>query len=84
VVGFTREWERGTFSITGGKKLKILTMPRIFINNCSIEELMSVSGIGAKVADKILELRKTKGDLELDDLHQVRVAPLEFKASLFP
>jgi hypothetical protein len=25
-------------------------------------------GIGAKVADKILELREAKGDLELDDL----------------
>ena len=41
-------------------------MPRVFINNCSIEELMSVPGIGAKVADKILELREAKGDLELD------------------
>jgi predicted DNA-binding helix-hairpin-helix protein len=46
-------------------------MPRIFINNCSIEELMTVPGIGAKVADKILELREAKGDLELDDLNQV-------------
>jgi hypothetical protein len=43
----------------------LLTMPRVFINNCSIEELMSVTGIGAKVADKILELREAKGDLEL-------------------
>ena len=33
---------------------------------------MSVSGIGAKVADKILELRETKGDPELDDLNQVQ------------
>jgi hypothetical protein len=32
---------------------------------------MSVPGIGAKVADKILELREAKGDLELDDLNQV-------------
>jgi hypothetical protein len=46
-------------------------MPRVFINNCSIEELVSVPGIGAKVADKILELREAKGDLELDDLNQV-------------
>jgi hypothetical protein len=46
-------------------------MPRVFINNCSIEELMSVPGIGAKVPDKILELREAKGDLELDDLNQV-------------
>jgi Holliday junction resolvasome RuvABC DNA-binding subunit len=46
-------------------------MPRVFINNCSIEELMTVPGIGAKVADKILELREAKGDLELDDLNQV-------------
>jgi predicted DNA-binding helix-hairpin-helix protein len=48
--------------------LLLLTMPRIFINNCSIEELMSVPGIGAKVADKILELREAKGDLELDEI----------------
>ena len=27
---------------------------------------MTVPGIGAKVADKILELREAKGDLELD------------------
>jgi hypothetical protein len=46
-------------------------MPRVFINNCSIEELMSVPGIGAKVADTILDLREAKGDLELDDLNQV-------------
>ena len=32
---------------------------------------MSVPGIGANVADKILELREAKGDLELDDLNQV-------------
>ena len=32
---------------------------------------MLVPGIGAKVADKILELREAKGDLELDDLNQV-------------
>jgi DNA uptake protein ComE-like DNA-binding protein len=35
-------------------------MPHVFINNCSIEELMSVPGIGAKGADKILELREAK------------------------
>ena len=32
---------------------------------------MSLPGIGAKVADKILELREAKVDLELDDLNQV-------------
>ena len=39
---------------------------------------MSVPGIGAKVADKILELREAKGDLELNDLNQVpyfRISP---------
>jgi DNA uptake protein ComE-like DNA-binding protein len=40
-------------------------------NICSIEELMSLPGIGAKVADKNLELREAKVDLELDDLNQV-------------
>jgi hypothetical protein len=52
--------------------------PQVFINNCSIEELMSVPGIGVKVVDKILELREAKGDLELDDLNQVpylRITP---------
>jgi hypothetical protein len=28
-------------------------MPRVFINNCSIEELLSVPDIGAKVADTL-------------------------------
>jgi predicted DNA-binding helix-hairpin-helix protein len=46
-------------------------MTRVLINICSIEELMSLPGIGAKVADKILELRDAKGDLELDYLNQV-------------
>ena len=32
---------------------------------------MSLPGIGAKVADKILELREAKVDLALDDLNQV-------------
>jgi hypothetical protein len=41
------------------------------INVCSIEELMLLPGIGAKGADKILELREAKGDLELEDLNQV-------------
>ena len=46
-------------------------MPRVLINICSNEELMSLPGIGAKGVDKILELREAKGDLELDDLNQV-------------
>jgi DNA uptake protein ComE-like DNA-binding protein len=37
---------------------------------------MSVPGIGAKVADKILELREAKGDLELDDLSDFYTGPL--------
>jgi DNA uptake protein ComE-like DNA-binding protein len=32
---------------------------------------MSLPRIGVKGADKILELREAKGDLELDDLNQV-------------
>jgi hypothetical protein len=32
---------------------------------------MSLSGIGLKGANKILELRDAKGDLELEDLNQV-------------
>jgi DNA uptake protein ComE-like DNA-binding protein len=32
---------------------------------------MSLPGIGAKRADKILELREAKGDLELDDLNSI-------------
>jgi hypothetical protein len=39
---------------------------------------MSVPGIGAKVADTILDLREAKGYLELDDLNQVpylRISP---------
>jgi predicted DNA-binding helix-hairpin-helix protein len=46
-------------------------MTRVLINVCSIEELMSLPGIGAKGADNILELREAKGDLELEDLNQV-------------
>ena len=46
-------------------------MTRVLINNCSIEELMSLPGVGAKGAAKILEMREAKGDLELEDLSHV-------------
>jgi predicted DNA-binding helix-hairpin-helix protein len=46
-------------------------MTRVLINFCSIVELMSLPGVGAKEADKILEMREAKGDLELEDLSQV-------------
>jgi DNA uptake protein ComE-like DNA-binding protein len=42
-------------------------MSRVLINYCSIEELMSLPGVGVKVADKIMEMRGAKGDLELED-----------------
>jgi predicted DNA-binding helix-hairpin-helix protein len=32
-------------------------MSRVLINYCPIEELMSLPGVGVKVADKILEMR---------------------------
>jgi hypothetical protein len=41
------------------------------VNFCSIEELMSLPGVGAKEADTILEMREAKGDLELEDLSHV-------------
>ena len=53
-------------------------MTRVLINLCSIEELMSLPGIGAKGADKILEMTKANGELELEDLSHVpfrRVTP---------
>jgi hypothetical protein len=37
-----------------------LIMTHVLINFCSIEELMSLPGIGAKGADKILEIREAK------------------------
>jgi predicted DNA-binding helix-hairpin-helix protein len=46
-------------------------MSRVLINYCSIEGLMSLPGVGAKGADKILEMRDAKGDLELEDLSHV-------------
>jgi hypothetical protein len=33
---------------------------------------MSLLGVGVKVADKILEMRKAKWDLELEDLSHVQ------------
>ena len=35
----------------------------VLINFCSIEELMSLPGVGAKGAEKILEMREAKEDL---------------------
>jgi predicted DNA-binding helix-hairpin-helix protein len=46
-------------------------MTRVLISYCSIEELMSLTGVGAKGAAKILEMREAKGDLELEDLSHV-------------
>ena len=46
-------------------------MTRVLINFCSIEELKSLPGVGAKGADTILEMREAKGDLELEDISHV-------------
>ena len=46
-------------------------MSRVLINYSSIEEMMSLPGVRVKVADKILEMREAKGDLELEDLSHV-------------
>jgi hypothetical protein len=46
-------------------------MSRVLINYCSIEELMSLPGVEAKGADKILEMKEAKGDLQLEDLSHV-------------
>jgi predicted DNA-binding helix-hairpin-helix protein len=43
----------------------------LFPDLCSIEELMSLPGVGARGADTILEMREAKGDLELEDLSHV-------------
>jgi predicted DNA-binding helix-hairpin-helix protein len=62
-------------------------MSRVLINYCSIEELMSLPGVGAKGADKILEMREAKGDLELEDLSHVpylRLIPQLIRCLLLP
>jgi len=46
-------------------------MSRVLIDYSPIEELMSLPGVGAKVAYKILEMWEAKGDLELEDLRHV-------------
>jgi hypothetical protein len=46
-------------------------MSRVLIDYCPIEELMSLPGVGAKVADTILEMWEAKGDLELEGLRHV-------------
>ena len=46
-------------------------MTRVLANYCSIEELMSLPGVGAKGSDNILEMREAKVDLELEDLRHV-------------
>jgi hypothetical protein len=46
-------------------------MTCVLINYCSIEELMSLPGVGAKGSDNILEMREAKVDLELEDLRHV-------------
>ena len=47
---------------------------------------MSLPGVGAKGADKILEMREAKGDLELEDLRHVpylRLTPQLIKCLYF-
>ena len=46
-------------------------MSRVLIDYCPIEELTSLPGVGAKVADKILEMWEAKVDLELENLRHV-------------
>ena len=43
-------------------------MTRVLINFCSIEELMSLPGLGAKGADKILEMREATRFAHWQDL----------------
>ena len=62
-------------------------MSRVLINYCSIEEMMSLPGVRVKVADKILEMREAKGDLELEDLSHVpylRLTPQLIRCLAFP
>ena len=51
--------------------LFLIKMSRVLIDYCPIEELMSLPGVGAKVADTILEMWEAKGDLELEGLRHV-------------
>ncbi|VDI06644.1 Hypothetical predicted protein [Mytilus galloprovincialis] len=46
-------------------------MARVHINSATFEELLSIPGVGAKIAAKIWELREDKGILELEDLREV-------------
>ena len=59
-----------------------LIMTRVLINFCSTEELMSLPGVGAKGADKILEMREAKGDLEFEDLRLSQVPYLRLTPQL--
>ena len=61
-------------------------MTRVLINVCSVEELMSLPGVGAKGADNCFEMREAKGDLELEDLSHVpylRLTPQLIKCLYF-
>lgn len=46
-------------------------MARVHINSATFEELLSIPGVGAKIAAKIWELREDKGILKLEDLREV-------------
>ena len=46
-------------------------MSRVLINYCPIVELMLLPGVGVMDADKILEMREAKEDLELAGLSHV-------------
>lgn len=53
-------------------------MDKININRCSYEDLLTLPGVGDKIASQMWHMRKDWGDLELEDLTQIphlRVTP---------
>jgi len=53
-------------------------MDKININRCSYEDLLTLPGVGEKIATQIWRMREDWGALELEDLtqlHHLRVTP---------
>ncbi|VDI11537.1 Hypothetical predicted protein [Mytilus galloprovincialis] len=68
-----------------------VTMARVHINSATFEELLSIPGVGAKIAAKIWKLREDNGILELEDLREVpykiteaALESMDFSTSLSP
>lgn len=50
---------------------------KLFINQCRYQDLLTLSGVGRRVADRIWEILTTKGFIVEEDLAKILILELQ-------